>query len=200
VPVTTIQSRWAALAAMAVLAGGSLAACGGGGGGVAKPPPAKGGAVNAGALAAPTGKQASTDTFTATFGNALTGDVQPGPTDLTLCFGGGGAFSPQFDITFGGQVQGRDHSIKVSEKAFAAGTSTYPMPQSQVDTAPEVHVTPGESTGGDDWSLYGRYGAGTVTLAGGGGHTVTGRVDADLAGEHGSTLHVTATFRCTPKS
>jgi len=193
VPVTTIQLRWAACAAAAVLAGGALAARGGGGSTKQSAPrhPA-----NAGAPAADNTK----DTFTATFGKALTGDVVPGPTDFTLCFGGGGAFSPQFDITFGGQVQGTAYSIKVTEKAFAAGGYTYPMPQSQVDSAPEVHVTPSETATGDDWSLYGRYGAGTVTLAGGGGHTVTGRVDADLAGEHGSTLHLTATFRCTPKS
>jgi hypothetical protein len=136
-----------------------------------------------------------------TVSGAVTGQLQPGGTGFITCYGDGAAKGPGFEAGISNTLSGKVYTLGVRFGAFSTAPVAFP-PSRPFANGQTVTVQFGaDADPTTKWVMADGFGSGTITLAGGSGQPVTGSIDGDLA-EIGSgpTVHITATFVCTPAS
>ena len=132
---------------------------------------------------------------------AVTGQLQPGGTGFLTCYGDGAAKGPGFEAGFSSTLSGKVYTLGVRFGAFTTAPVTFPLSQPFANHQTVTVQFSADADPTTKWFMAEGFGSGSITLAGGNGQPVTGSIDGDLAEiPAGPTVHITATFVCTPAS
>ncbi|MCU1360313.1 MAG: hypothetical protein JWN99_1602 [Ilumatobacteraceae bacterium] len=145
------------------------------------------------------GSASSTDTFDVTVSGSVSGQLQPGATGFITCYGDGAAKGPGFEAGISNTLSGAVYTLGVRFGAFSTAPVAFPPSQPFASGHEVVVQFSADADPTTKWVMADGFGSGTIQLAGGNGQPVTGTIDGDLAEvTSGETVHVTATFACTP--